>query len=84
MKLQFNIGDRVILKSGTCYKRGYKLGSSNPEVGSEYYCVGTITSSGMVDWDNHTSNSYSYGDLEHIIESFINLNRDFDDLLESI
>ena len=83
--MNFNIGDRVILKSGICYRQGYSLNSANPEQGSEYACEGTVTSSYPdVLWDNGKKNIYDNGDLEKVIIPILNLDSDFDDLLESI
>lgn len=62
---ELNLGDRVYLIT-----KEYGIEKSNPVVGSELECVGTINSINghrglniIVEWDNGTSNEYKSKDL---------------------
>lgn len=66
----FQEGDRVYYVSGRHGKYG-----NNPLRGSEFECEGTVTSRDtlggldtQVNWDNGTTNSYSFGDLRLVSE----------------
>jgi hypothetical protein len=58
------VGSRVKLAKPN---RAYAIGRSNPAMGTQYECEGTITTksySGIyVLWDNGCSNSYKSGEL---------------------
>lgn len=44
----------------------YKIGSTNPLEGTEYFCEGTVERVGdyiHVKWDNGTTNNYKKGEL---------------------
>ncbi len=66
------VGMQVILSNPDPF---YRLGMSNPAVGTSYFCKGTITSvhsGGAVDviWENHHKNSYKNDELSLADDSF--------------
>ncbi|MGL5016393.1 MAG: hypothetical protein ACRC6V_19265 [Bacteroidales bacterium] len=66
-------GDRVELLPTT----QWVIGTNNPAIGTEWYCLGTVTSSTSreidVDWDNGTFNAYQHhhGDIVLVNEDIL-------------
>lgn len=71
VKMEFKKGDRVVF---TRNKPHYRLGPSNPLIGSEWYCEGTVCDFNIynihVYWDNGCRNNYIPECLDFVVGKY--------------
>jgi hypothetical protein len=70
--------NRNPLKSGDKVKllkpsKGYRIGLSNPAVGTEWECVGKVGVRNTVYWENGYQNSYKDFELVNVEENCVSI-----------